>query len=79
MSRLLWLLLIAVTGARSVTSGYSADQNRPTIRESLGPTHAQHPAGGARELLPFSEQVLVTCAPLAPLTRMVCREAAWRQ
>ncbi len=28
--------------------------------------------------LPFSEQVLVTCAPLAPLTRLVCREALVR-
>lgn len=32
----------------------------------------------ARDPLPFSEQVLVTCAPLAPLTRMVCRESAVR-
>ena len=38
MSRF-WPRLIAVTGALSVTSGYSADQNRPTIRQSLGPTH----------------------------------------
>ena len=29
-----------------------------------------------RDPLPFSEQVLVTCAPLVPLPRMVCRESA---
>jgi len=34
--------------------------------------------GNGRDPLPFSEQVLVTCAPLAPLTRMACRESAVR-
>ena len=35
------------------------------------------PSNG-RDPLPFTEPVLVTCAPLAPMPRMVCRESAVR-